>query len=65
MNQLNQEQALNILINGVKIAQTKGAYTLDDAVTIKQAIDVFMPQDARVAPKAEEAPLPENKDKEK
>tara|TARA_R100000657_G_C4627860_1_gene76530 strand:+ start:156 stop:446 length:291 start_codon:yes stop_codon:yes gene_type:complete len=40
---LNGQQALNVLIQAVRIAQGKGAYTLEDAELIAKAIKVFVP----------------------
>jgi|TARA_R100000081_G_scaffold23704_1_gene10496 hypothetical protein len=40
---LNGQQALNVLIQAVRIAQGKGAYTLEDAELISKAIKVFVP----------------------
>lgn len=42
MNNLTNEQALNILIQACRLAQRKGAFELEDAVTVKSAIDVFV-----------------------
>ncbi len=39
---MNNEQALNILIQACRVAQQKGAFTLEDAVAVKSAIDVFV-----------------------
>lgn len=41
---MTQEQALGVLVQGVKIGQSKGAYTLEDAALLAQAIAVFMPK---------------------
>ena len=41
--ELNQGQALNVLIQAVRIAQGKGAYTLEDAELVAKAIKVFIP----------------------
>ena len=41
--ELNQAQALNVLIQAVRIAQGKGAYTLEDAELVAKAIKVFVP----------------------
>jgi hypothetical protein len=40
---LNGQQALNVLIQAVRIAQGKGAYTLEDAEIISKAIKIFVP----------------------
>lgn len=43
MNQeLNQEQALSVLIQGVRLAQKAGAFTIEDAEVIAKAIKVFV-----------------------
>tara|TARA_B100000575_G_scaffold135145_1_gene107745 strand:+ start:358 stop:606 length:249 start_codon:yes stop_codon:yes gene_type:complete len=42
--ELNQSQALNVLIQAVRIAQGKGAFTLEDAELVAKAIKVFVPQ---------------------
>jgi hypothetical protein len=41
--ELNGQQALNVLIQAVRIAQGKGAYTLEDAEIISKAIKIFVP----------------------
>ena len=41
--ELNGQQALNVLIQAVRVAQGKGAYTLEDAEMISRAIKVFVP----------------------
>jgi len=41
--ELNGQQALNVLIQAVRIAQSKGAYTIEDAELISRAIKVFVP----------------------
>tara|TARA_R100001509_G_scaffold126178_1_gene79639 strand:+ start:415 stop:699 length:285 start_codon:yes stop_codon:yes gene_type:complete len=41
--QLNGQQALNVLIQAVRIAQGKGAFTLEDAEMVSRAIKVFIP----------------------
>ena len=43
VGELNGQQALNVLIQAVRIAQGKGAYTLEDAELIAKAIKVFVP----------------------
>lgn len=40
---LSQNQAINVLIQGARIAQGKGAFTLEDASIITKAIHVFVP----------------------
>lgn len=41
--ELTQSQAVNVLIQAARIAQSKGAYTLEDAELVSKAIKVFMP----------------------
>ena len=41
--ELNGQQALNVLIQAVRIAQSKGAFTIEDAEIISKAIKVFVP----------------------
>ena len=40
---LTQEQALNLLVQAVRVGQSKGAYSLEDASLLAQAIAVFTP----------------------
>ena len=39
----NVKQCLDVLIQGVEIAQKNGVYTLKDAALIAQAVDVLSP----------------------
>ena len=55
--QLNGQQALNVLIQAVRIAQGKGAYTIEDAELISRAIKVFVPPTAPGAEGTEEDPI--------
>lgn len=41
--ELTQAQAINVLIQAARIAQSKGAYTLEDAELVAKAIRVFVP----------------------
>lgn len=51
---LTQEQALSVLIQGARVAQSKGAFTLEDAKVVAEAIAVFTPpQTDAEAPVAE------------
>ena len=49
-----QNRALNVLIMAANVGQAKGAYTLDEAAIIRDAIRVFEPpkqaQEAAPAP---------------
>lgn len=49
--QFTQEQALSVLVQAVKIAQSKGAFTLEDAEVIAKAVKVF--EKPTVAPTTE------------
>ncbi len=55
---MTQEQALGILVQSAKVGQSKGAYSLEDAELISQAIRVFTPP----AEKPEAAPAGEAKE---
>ena len=50
---LTQDQALGVLVQAARVAQSKGAFTLEDAKVIAEAVAVFAPP----AP-AEEAAAP-------
>ena len=39
---MNQSDAIKILIRAVQVAQGKGAYNLDEASTIHQAVSCFV-----------------------
>lgn len=41
--ELTQAQAVDVLIQAAKLAQSKGAFTLDDAALVARAIRVFVP----------------------
>ena len=41
--ELNPKQAINVLIQAARIGQSKGAYSLEDASLIMNAIKVFIP----------------------
>ena len=45
MEELNQSQAVNVLIQAVRIAQSKGAFTLEDAELVARAIKIFIPEE--------------------
>jgi hypothetical protein len=40
---MTQEQALSVLIQAARVAQSKGAFTLEDAKVIAEAIALFVP----------------------
>ena len=41
---LTRDQALQVLIRAVQVAQAKGAFTLEDAELVSKAVRVFMPK---------------------
>ena len=51
---MNNEQALDVLIQVAHIAQKTGALQLNDAVAVAQAISVLKPQKEEVKDSAEE-----------
>jgi hypothetical protein len=40
---LNQQQALQILVDAARVSQSKGIFSLDDAELVNKAIKAFMP----------------------
>ena len=44
MEEMNQSQAVNVLIQAARIAQGKGAFSLEDAELVSRAIRVFTPK---------------------
>ena len=48
--ELTQQQALSILVQAANFAQSKGAFSLDDAAIIAKAVKVFAPAQAEAAP---------------
>lgn len=42
--ELTVDQALNVLVQAVRIAQKRGAYELEEAETVLKAIKVFTPK---------------------
>ena len=46
---LNQQQALQVLVDAARIAQSKGLFTLDDAELVNKAIKAFVPPTGPVA----------------
>lgn len=45
-----QNRALNILVEAARLAQARGAYTLEQAALVLEAIAVFKPADAQQVP---------------
>lgn len=41
---LNQQQALQVLVDAARVAQSKGIFTLDDAELVNKAIKAFIPK---------------------
>ena len=54
---MTQEQGVQTLVQAVIVGQSKGAYTFDEAVIIKKAIDAFKPS-AQVTSEAEQTETP-------
>lgn len=42
--ELNQNQALQILVDAARVAQSKGVFSLDDAELVNKAIRAFTPK---------------------
>jgi len=59
MQELNQDQALSVLIQGVRLAQKAGAFTIEDAELIAKAIKVFVKPTDAVAPEVTAEVTPE------
>ena len=51
-----QNRALNTLVAAARIGQAKGAYSLEEATAILEAIKVFEQPPPQAAPQAEAAP---------
>ena len=52
---MNQNDALNVLARAVSVAQSKGAYSLEEAALIAQAVAAFSsPEESVETPAAEE-----------
>ena len=47
---MSRQQALELLVLGVRKAQLKGAYTLEEAETLSQACRVFTVEDKPTTP---------------
>jgi len=47
---LTQQQAIGLLVQGVQIAQQRGAYNLEEAELIAIAIRAFKPAEEKAAP---------------
>lgn len=40
-----QVQSVNILLNAVQVAQRRGAFSLQDAATLQEAVDALVPRE--------------------
>jgi hypothetical protein len=40
---MTQDQALSVLVQAARVAQAKGAFTLEDAKIVAEAVAVFVP----------------------
>lgn len=47
-----QNKALNVLVEAARLAQARGAFTLEQAALVAEAIAVFRPADQAPAPTA-------------
>lgn len=43
---MNQQQALGVLVQAVNMAQSRGAYSLDEASAIATAVSLFKPPES-------------------
>ena len=50
-----QVQSINILLSAVQVAQRRGAYSLQDAATLQEAIDKLVPREEQERQAAEAA----------
>ena len=57
--ELTQVQAIDVLIQAARLAQAKGAFTLEDAALVSAAIKVFVPVAANEAPETASESLAE------
>jgi hypothetical protein len=53
MTEITKEQAISVLIQAAKIGQSKGAYSLEDASVIVQAIKTLAPNAVTEEPAGE------------
>lgn len=49
-----QVQSVNILLNAVQVAQQRGAFSLQDAHTLQEAVDKLVPRDQQVSQESQE-----------
>jgi len=52
---MSQQQALEVLVQAVTVAQKRGAFNLDEAGVIANAVNVFVPAPAPVDDEPEES----------
>jgi hypothetical protein len=50
-----QVQSVNIILSAVQVAQRRGAYSLQDAATLQEAIDKLVPREEQERQAAEAA----------
>jgi hypothetical protein len=60
MEELNQQQALNVLIRAAQVAQSKGAFTLDDAELVNKAVRTFIPKEQNTSELTKDPAATEN-----
>lgn len=56
---LTQDQALSVLVQAARVAQSKGAFTLEDAKIIAEAVAVFAPPTQPTEGEAKDEPVVE------
>lgn len=47
---MTQENALNVLVSAVRLANKRGAFEIEESAQILEAIKVFIPEEQTVAP---------------
>lgn len=55
---MTKQEATEILMKAVTIAQSKGVFNLGEARVVADAVDTFNPTPATIEPESDPAPLP-------
>ena len=58
----DQVKSVNILLNAVQVAQRRGAYSLQDAHTLQEAIDALVPREEQERQREEALAAQEDSD---
>ena len=61
---MNQNEALNLLVQAVNLAQQKGAYSLQEAAAIADAVQTFTPPQEQGVPSLDVVEEPTNNSEE-